>query len=357
MFRAIFLGHLLACVASNHSENNGPQLAVNEEMVNIDTQDNHHSNSSTNVLSLLLYYLTKGISIGTLDFSHHEVHHHHHYQNPAGWPSPVVAPTAAPLPRPTPEPTRVTRVFQSRAPLSDQVDEAVVRLSKEALDEGTDSWDRHTCDGLNHRFGATFRCEVGTKLGELVAKCDLQCSTFKIETHGEHLFAMVKKVTSSNITSLTIGPSVGTLNLHFDKVEIHQHPSQAASWTQAAETTSGAPTRPTSDKSLPLDLPATAKKVQKDCHPDGQSRDYCKQPDRDKMVPCLRNKWAPLLVPQLMGLAAEHCGHVSQLMDHIYPKRMHMAKEFVDAYCGWVKGGRNGKLPKFDCSKYKFQPF
>ncbi|KAI1295522.1 hypothetical protein HDE_05640 [Halotydeus destructor] len=210
-------GHLLAFVASSLTENNSSQLAIGGEMANMDTED-HDANSTTDVSSVLLDYLAKvaflstvalfllplcvrsgllkdvifpGVTIG----GNHHHHHYHFYPNQVASPPPEAAPArSVPLQPTRAEPSRITRFWQSESPLSEQVHAAVVVLSREALDQNTGTWARHTCDGLKRLSGATFRCDLRTSPGGFEARCDIQCSIFKIETHGVVLFAMVRNV-------------------------------------------------------------------------------------------------------------------------------------------------------------------
>ncbi|KAI1295882.1 hypothetical protein HDE_05251 [Halotydeus destructor] len=102
----------------------------------------------------------------------------------------------------------------------------------------------------------------------------------------------------------------------------------------------------------PIDPVKEIKEIQKDCHPEGSSRDYCKKPDRDKIMPCLQAK-APIYLPQLAGIAPAYCVQVSQLMDKMQPARMKMMKQYVDTVAKWIKAGRKEKFPKFDCNSHK----
>ncbi|KAI1298437.1 hypothetical protein HDE_04210 [Halotydeus destructor] len=103
---------------------------------------------------------------------------------------------------------------------------------------------------------------------------------------------------------------------------------------------------------IPIDPVKEIKEIQKDCHPEGSSRDYCKKPDRDKIMPCLQAK-APIYLPQLAGIAPAYCVQVSQLMDKMQPARMKMMKQYVDTVAKWIKAGRKEKFPKFDCNSHK----
>ncbi|KAI1280787.1 hypothetical protein HDE_13840 [Halotydeus destructor] len=195
MFRAIFLVQLLACVASNLSENNSTQLAIDHEMANIDTQDNHHSNSSDSVSSLPLEYFGQGANIGQVKVAVKPtvvINVNNNYASQMPPPAPVVGPTTASPNRPTHEASRVELFYESDDPLNDHVHAAVGTLVKEALDDGLTRWSRHTCEGLKNQFGATFECFFASKYPELLDTCRRGCAIFKLHKLDNVFYIRVK---------------------------------------------------------------------------------------------------------------------------------------------------------------------